>query len=103
MNKKSLGRSFHVVNGLTTSASVWLSAAVGIACGGELYVAATFGTALTLLFLRFGPRGEDNDDDDDDKEEQERTDKFNTELTGLTDKKPRKKPIKQHSTLASSV
>jgi uncharacterized membrane protein YhiD involved in acid resistance len=33
-----------------------LSAAVGIACGGGLYFAASFTTALNLLLLRFGPR-----------------------------------------------
>lgn len=33
-----------------------LSAAVGIACGGGLYFAASFATALNLLLLRFGPR-----------------------------------------------
>lgn len=33
-----------------------LSAAVGIACGGGLYFAASFSTALNLLLLRFGPR-----------------------------------------------
>ncbi len=60
-----------VVHGLTTAASVWLSAAVGIACGGELYFAATFGTCLMMLLLRFGPRGSDNDDDDDDDDDDE--------------------------------
>ena len=54
-----------VVHGLTTAASVWLSAAVGIACGGELYFAASFGTCLMMLLLRFGPRGSDHDDDDE--------------------------------------
>ena len=45
-----------IVHGLTTAASLWLSAAVGIACGGTLYFAATFTTAILLLTLRFGPR-----------------------------------------------
>jgi len=60
-----------VVHGLTTAASLWLSAAVGIACGGELYFAATFGTCLMMLLLRFGPRGSDADGDDDDDDEEE--------------------------------
>jgi putative Mg2+ transporter-C (MgtC) family protein len=66
-----------MVHGLTTAASVWLSAAVGIACGGELYFPASFGTAIMLLLLRFGPRGDDSskhddsDDDDDDDEQRE--------------------------------
>jgi len=56
------GESTQIVHGLTTAASVWLSAAVGIACGGGMYFAATFGTSLMLLLLRFGPRIEDIDD-----------------------------------------
>ena len=50
------GSNRHVVHGLTTAASVWLSAAVGIACGGELYFSAINCTALVLVLLRFGPR-----------------------------------------------
>jgi putative Mg2+ transporter-C (MgtC) family protein len=63
-----------MVHGLTTAASLWLSAAVGIACGGELYFAASFGTATMMLLLRFGPRGDDSkhDDSDDEQEELER-------------------------------
>lgn len=49
----------HVVHGLTTSASLWLSAAVGVACGGALYSAATMSVAIMLTLLRFGPRSED--------------------------------------------
>ena len=68
------GESHPIVHGLTTAASVWLSAAVGIACGGELYMPASFGTASMMLLLRFGPRGDadweddaiDEDDHDDD-------------------------------------
>lgn len=64
----------HVVHGLTTAASLWLSAAVGIACGGTLYFAASYGTAIMLVLLRFGPRimddhnvdDEDHDNVDDD-------------------------------------
>jgi putative Mg2+ transporter-C (MgtC) family protein len=63
-----------MVHGLTTAASLWLSAAVGIACGGELYFAASFGTATMMLLLRFGPRGDDikHDDSDDEHDELER-------------------------------
>lgn len=50
------GESHHLVQGITTAAATWLSAAVGIACGGGLYFAASFSTALNLLLLRFGPR-----------------------------------------------
>jgi uncharacterized membrane protein YhiD involved in acid resistance len=44
------------VHGLTTAASVWLSAAVGIGCGGGLYFVSSFCTAIMLVVLRFGPR-----------------------------------------------
>lgn len=54
-----------IVHGLTTAASLWLSAAVGIACGGELFFPATLGVAIMLLLLRFGPRGSDSDEEDD--------------------------------------
>jgi uncharacterized membrane protein YhiD involved in acid resistance len=61
------GDSSHVVHGLTTAASLWLSAAVGIACGGDLYFPASFGVALILLVLRFGPRGSDEDDEEEEE------------------------------------
>lgn len=50
------GETTHTVKGLNTAASVWLSAAVGVACGGGLYFVATFTSALMLILLRFGPR-----------------------------------------------
>jgi MgtC family len=56
-----------VVHGLTTAASVWLSAAVGIACGGELYFAASFGVAIMMLLLRFGPRSDHSGGDDEEE------------------------------------
>jgi putative Mg2+ transporter-C (MgtC) family protein len=64
--KNEDGDSSHVVHGLTTAASVWLSAAVGIACGGELYFAASFGVAIMMLLLRFGPRGSNEEDEEED-------------------------------------
>jgi len=39
----------NVVNGLTTAASVWLTAAVGMACGAGMPVIAIAGTALYLV------------------------------------------------------
>jgi uncharacterized membrane protein YhiD involved in acid resistance len=48
-----------------------LSAAVGVACGGTLYFAATFGSAVMLVLLRFGPRIADSNDEDVDDEEEE--------------------------------
>jgi putative Mg2+ transporter-C (MgtC) family protein len=40
-----------VVKGLTTAASVWSVAAIGLACGGGLYFAGGLATAIILLIL----------------------------------------------------
>ena len=60
-----------VVHGLTTAASLWLSAAVGVACGGELYFAASYGTAVMLVLLRFGPRLQDPSNEGEEEEHPE--------------------------------
>jgi uncharacterized membrane protein YhiD involved in acid resistance len=65
------GDSNHVVHGLTTAASLWLSAAVGIACGGDLYMPASFCVAVMLLLLRFGPRQHEEMDDRDHEDTEE--------------------------------
>lgn len=57
------GERHHLVQGITTAAATWLSAAVGIACGGGMYFTAAFSTALNLLILRFGPRADSSSDD----------------------------------------
>ena len=44
------------MHGLTTATSVWISAAVGLLCGGGLYVPALFATASSVVYLRFAPR-----------------------------------------------
>ena len=44
------------IHGLTTATSVWLSAAIGILCGGALYVPALFSTCVAVTYLRFAPR-----------------------------------------------
>jgi len=54
------------VHGLTTAASVWLSAAVGVAVGGgrRLYVTSVYGVGLVILVLRLLPQiyfAEDSD------------------------------------------
>ena len=67
----------HEVRGLTTAASVWLSAAVGLAVGGGLYTVGALTTVLTIFILRFGPRAlsspetEDEGDSADDVLEDE--------------------------------
>src|SRR5713101_537222 len=40
-----------VVRGLTTAASVWVVAAIGLAIGGGLYVTGVVATGITLLIL----------------------------------------------------
>ncbi len=45
------GRS---VRGLTTAATIWVSATLGIACGVGLWVPVAFGTGFTLLVLVIG-------------------------------------------------
>ena len=44
----------HSVHGLTTAASVWLSACLGIACGLGCWTTAVMALALTLVILIFG-------------------------------------------------
>lgn len=39
------------VKGLTTGASIWLSGAIGLACGGGYYVLAAITVALALIVL----------------------------------------------------
>ena len=57
-SKTNRGEQQHV-HGITTAASTWASAAIGVAAGGAMYFVAFF-SVLTLLFvLRFGPRARD--------------------------------------------
>jgi len=73
------GTTAHTVHGLTTAASLWLSSAVGIACGGGLYFAASFSTAIILVLLRFGPRYYEPEDSKEEQEydQEEATDELN--------------------------
>lgn len=41
----------NMVRGLTTAAGLWVTAAIGLACGTGMYVAATIATAMVLLGL----------------------------------------------------
>ena len=41
----------NVVRGLTTAAGLWVTAAIGLACGTGMYVAAALTTAMVLLGL----------------------------------------------------
>jgi len=60
------GGQTQTVHGLTTAASLWLSAAVGIASGGGMYFCALFCTGIMVLLLRFGPRITDDDETEED-------------------------------------
>jgi putative Mg2+ transporter-C (MgtC) family protein len=39
------------VRGMTTAATIWVNAAIGVAAGAGQYMLATFATALTLFVL----------------------------------------------------
>lgn len=41
----------HIVRGLTTAAGLWVTAAIGLACGGGMYWLAAAATVLVLLCL----------------------------------------------------
>ncbi|MBP3774811.1 MAG: MgtC/SapB family protein [Bacteroidaceae bacterium] len=44
-------KSENVVRGLTTAAGVWVTAAIGLTCGGGMYILATAATILVLAGL----------------------------------------------------
>jgi len=45
-----------VVKGLTTAASIWITAAIGLAAGAGLYIIATVTTVVALAVLVIHPR-----------------------------------------------
>jgi len=79
------GGEVHQVHGITTAASVWLAAAIGVGAGGALYAVSAYSTALIILVLRFGPRlylqndkgFEDDDEEEDEDEEDEASESDN--------------------------
>ena len=44
-------KSENVVSGLTTAAGLWVTAALGLACGGGMYILAIASTILVLVGL----------------------------------------------------
>ena len=71
----------HQVHGLTTAASLWLSAAVGAGAGGALYMVAGYSVLLIILILRYGPQlylqddaSYNDDEEEDDEDEWEESD-----------------------------
>ena len=51
----SILRSGRSVHGMTTAATIWVNAAVGMAAGAGLYAIATAGTVITLIVLALLP------------------------------------------------
>jgi uncharacterized membrane protein YhiD involved in acid resistance len=62
----------HQVHGLTTAASLWLSAAVGVGIGGALYLVTTYVVIIVIAILRYAPTTYSvsnlEGDDEDEKE-----------------------------------
>jgi len=50
-------RSGLTVHGLTTAASIWAIAGIGVAVGTGMYILSAVGTFLILVILHFLPRG----------------------------------------------
>ncbi len=44
-------RDRHGVHGLTTAASIWLVASIGMACGGKFYILAVVASLIAVLAL----------------------------------------------------
>ena len=102
-------QEMHQVHGLTTAASLWLSAAIGVGVGGALYSVTIYAvrtnnivcfivlcfrfsnicvwlfgsgimqTVLVILVLRYGPKVYNNPNDDDDEQEEEEGDENDEE------------------------
>jgi putative Mg2+ transporter-C (MgtC) family protein len=64
------GSDKHQVHGLTTAASLWLSAAVGVGAGGALYVVTSYATILVIFVLKYGPKmyNRDIEEEEENKE-----------------------------------
>lgn len=41
---------------MTTAAGIWLSAAIGVGCGGALYFVSLYTAVLVTALLRYGPK-----------------------------------------------
>jgi len=50
-----LKREGGAVKGLTTAASIWITSAIGLAAGAELYLIAAVTTLITLVVLIYHP------------------------------------------------
>lgn len=90
-------QEMHQVHGLTTAASVWLSAAIGVGAGGALYFVSVYSTMLILLVLRFGPKLYLGLDDPQQQDEVDPADANDDCQEG--DSEPAKKPMEAEETL----
>ena len=50
--KGANGTGMHEVKGVTTATAIWISAAVGVLCGGRMYFQAMYASLLTIGVLR---------------------------------------------------
>jgi len=48
--------SVHQIHGLTTAASIWLAASIGVAVGGGYYFISLYSVILIVKVLKYGPR-----------------------------------------------
>ena len=46
----------HQIHGLTTAASIWLAASIGVAVGGGYYFISFYSVILIVKVLKYGPR-----------------------------------------------
>ena len=44
------------IHGLTTAASIWLSASIGVAVGGGYFFISVYSVILIVKVLKYGPR-----------------------------------------------
>jgi uncharacterized membrane protein YhiD involved in acid resistance len=51
---QSVDSRHSIVHGLTTATAIWISAAIGVACGVGMFYISTVATASTVTILRFG-------------------------------------------------
>jgi uncharacterized membrane protein YhiD involved in acid resistance len=89
----------HQVHGLTTAASLWLSAAVGAGAGGAMYFVSAYSVILVILILRYGPQlymqddASYNDEEYDEEEEEGKEWEGNNDEFQVNEKKTSKRSV----------
>eukprot|EP00908_Phaeocystis_cordata_P012533 Transcript_23508.p1 GENE.Transcript_23508~~Transcript_23508.p1 ORF type:complete len:370 (-),score=67.91 Transcript_23508:110-1123(-) len=91
------------VHGLTTATSVWLSAAIGLLCGGGLYVPALFATCASVVYLRFAPRLDRSPADDGTDTDESAPLKIGGSIIGLPGRNPLTEPLNPKGQEADST